>query len=98
MNFVEFTINEETIDGAIKLLRQSKGKKVMIAVQNLEENDVNVAFVRKYKNECERIIKEAGTVASVCDDFMKQLRIFTEIQKDLAHIEPKGYLKTILLN
>lgn len=98
MKCVEVFLSEETIDGAIELLRKSKGKKVMIAIQNLEEEDVNIAFVEKYKNECQKIIESAATVASYKDDFLKQLSVFTEKQRDLKHIQPRGYLKTILLN
>lgn len=98
MKCVEVFLNEETIDGAIELLRKSKGKKVMIVIQNLEEEDVNLAFVTKYKNECQKIIENAATVAISGDDFLRQLSVFTEKQRDLKHIQPRGYLKTILLN
>lgn len=97
MKCVEVFLNEENIDDAIALLQESKGKKVMIAVQNLEDEDVNVAFVTKCKAECQKIIENAATVAISKDEFLKQLSIFTEKQRDLRHIQPRGYLKTILL-
>lgn len=97
MKCVEVFLNEENIDDAIALLQESKGKKVMIAIQNLEEDDVNVAFVTKCKDECRKIIENAATVAVSKDNFLKQLSVFTEKQRDLRHIQPRGYLKTILL-
>ena len=97
MKCVEVFLNEDNIDDAIALLKESKGKKVMIAVQNLEDEDVNVAFVPKEKAECQKIIETAATVAISKDKFLKQLSIFTEKQRDLKHIQPRGYLKTILL-
>ena len=44
------------------------------------------------------MIKEAQTVSSMCDDFVKKLDVFSEKQKDLMNIEPHGFQKTILLN
>ena len=96
MDYMEITINEENIEDAINLLKKSKGKKVLLAVRNLEEDEITI-FVSKYKSDCVSIIKEAATIASVCDGFVKQLRTFTEKQKDLLNIEPHGMQKTILL-
>ena len=43
------------------------------------------------------MIKEAETIASACNDFVKQLRLFTQKQRDLINIIPEGVQKTILL-
>lgn len=91
MNYVEMTTDE-----AIEVLRKSKGKKVLVAIKDLE-NDEDAVFYQKLKSDCEIMIKEAQTISSLCDDFVKQLRIFTEKQKDLRNIRMVGMQKTILL-
>ena len=92
MNYVEMTTEE-----AIEVLRKSKGKKVLVAIKDLE-NDDDAIFYQKLKSDCEIMIQEAQTVSSMCDDFVKKLDVFTERQRDLMNIQPYGLRKTILLN
>lgn len=87
---------ETTTDEAIEILKQSKGKKVLVAIQDLEK-DEPALFYPELKSNCVVMIKEAETIASVCDDFVKQLKLFTEEQKNLINIVPEGLQKTILL-
>ena len=89
MRYVEMTIEE-----AMK--RCNKNKRVLVAVQDLEDNNTDVIFVRKERSEYRTIFEDVQTVASICDDFVKQLRLFTEKQ-NIPNIEPHGYQKTILL-
>lgn len=91
MEYIEVTTEE-----AIELLKKAKGKRVMIAIQNLEK-DESAIFYPRLKKDCETMITEAETVASLCDDFVKQLRLFTKKQKDIKNIRPMGFQKTILL-
>lgn len=91
MNYIEMTTDE-----AIEFLRQSKDKKVLVAIQDLE-SDEPAFFYQRLKVECESMIFEAKTISSICDDFVKKLDVFTEKQKDLMNIEPHGLQKTILL-
>lgn len=89
---------EVTTDEAIEILRNSKNKKVMIAVTDLEhEEDEPSVFNLCLKQDCEHMIQDAETVASMCDDFVKQLRLFSEKQKDLKNIRHVGLQRTILL-
>ena len=89
MKYVEMTIEE-----AMK--RCNKNKRVLVAVQDLEDDNTDVIFVRKERSEYRTIFEDVQTVASICDDFVKQLRLFTEKQ-NIPNIEPHGYQKTILL-
>lgn len=89
MRYVEMTIEE-----AMK--RCNKNKRVLVAVQDLEDDNTDVIFVRKERSEYRTIFEDVQTVASICDDFVKQLRLFTEKQ-NIPDIEPHGYQKTILL-
>lgn len=92
MNYVEMTTEE-----AIEILRKSKGKKVLVAIKDLE-NDNDAILYQKLKSDCEVIIQEAQTISSICDDFVRKLDVFTEKQKDILNIKPYGLRKTILLN
>ena len=83
-----------TIEEAMK--RCNKNKRVLVAVQDLEDDNTDVIFVRKERSEYRTIFEDVQTVASICDDFVKQLRLFTEKQ-NIPDIEPHGYQKTILL-
>ena len=85
---------EMTIEEAMK--RCNKNKRVLVAVQDLEDDNTDVIFVRKERSEYYKIFEDVQTVASICDDFVKQLRLFTEKQ-NIPNIEPHGYQKTILL-
>ena len=89
MKYVEMTIEE-----AMKCC--NKNKKVLVAIQDLEDDNVDVVFVKKRKNEYDTIFDDVKTVASICDDFVKQLNLFTEKQ-EIPNIEPHGLQKTILL-
>ncbi len=89
MKYVEMTIEE-----AMK--RCNKNAKVLVAVQNLEDDDCDIIFVRKRRGEYDSIFEDAKTVISMYDDFVKQLRLFTEKQ-NIPDIIPHGLQKTILL-
>ena len=56
-------------------------------------------YKRNIAEACEeynKIFEDVKTVASMCDDFVKQLRLFTEKQ-NIYNIEPRGIQKIILL-
>ena len=89
MRYVEMTIEE-----AMK--RCDKNKKVLVAVQDLEDENIDIVFVKKEKSEYQEIFEDVQTVASICDDFVKQLRLFTEKQ-NIYNIEPRGIEKIVLL-
>ena len=89
MRYVEMTIEE-----AMK--RCNKNKKVLVAIQDLEDENIDVVFVQKEKKEYRSMLEDVKTVASACDDFVKQLRLFTEKQ-NIYNVEPHGLQKIILL-
>ena len=91
MNYVEMTTDE-----AIEVLKKSKGKKVLVAIQDLEKDESPI-FCPRLKTECSSLFEDVETTISACDDFVKQLRLFTEKQRDIINIEPHGILKTILI-
>ena len=75
---------------------KSKGRIVLIAIQDLSETDVNIAFDRHDKADCDRIIESAKTITKMCDDFIKMLDCYTE-EQDIEDIKPVGLQQTILL-
>ena len=89
MRYIEMTIEE-----AMK--RCNKNKKVLVAIQDLEDDSVDTVFIQKERSEYQSMFEDVKTVASACDDFVKQLRLFTEKQ-NIFNIEPKGIQKIILL-
>ena len=89
MQYIEMTIEE-----AFK--RCNKNNKVLVAIQDLGKEDCDIVFVNKVKNEYQALFEDVQTVASMCDDFVKQLRLFTEKQ-NVYNIEPRGIQKIILL-
>lgn len=89
MQYIEVTVEE-----ALKIC--GKKGKVLVATQSLEEEDVNIVFVPKKREEYNRIFEDVKTVASLCDDFVRQLKCFTEKQ-DIYNIEPRGVQKIIFL-
>lgn len=84
---------EMTIEEAMK--HCNKNKKVLVAIQDLEDDNADIVFVPKRKNEYADIFEDVKTVASLCDDFVKQLRLFTEKQ-DIRNIRPYGIQRTVL--
>ena len=90
MKFIEVTIEQ-----ALALNKGDKNSKVLVAVNDLEKNEV-AAFVKKTRNECERIIKDAETLIQNCDEFMEYLMCYSERQ-NLKSIQPVGTLSTILV-
>ena len=89
MQYIEMTIEE-----AFK--RCNKNNKVLVAIQDLGKEDCDIVFVKKEKNEYQALFEDVKTVASMYDDFVKQLRLFTEKQ-NVYNIEPRGIQKIILL-
>ena len=89
MKYVEVSIEE-----AIK--RCKKNAKVLVAVQDLEDDNIDIVFVQKGRNEYQSMFEDVKTVASACDDLVKQIRLFTEKQ-NIYNIEPRGIQKIILL-
>lgn len=86
---------EVTIEQALEMNKGDKNSKVLVAINNLGKNDV-AAFVKKTRNECEKIIKDAETLVQNCDDFMDCLLCYSEKQ-DLKSIRSVGMLSTILV-
>lgn len=89
MQYVEMSIEE-----AMK--RCKRNTKILVATQDLEDENVDVIFVTKRENEYNEIFEDVKTVASMCDDFVKQLRLFTEKQ-DIRNIRPCGIQRTVVL-
>jgi hypothetical protein len=85
---------EMTVEEARKLY--GNNATVLVSVKSLEDDDVDVVFVRKSSKECDKLFDDAKTVASIMDDFIKQISIFTEKQ-DLMNIIPHGKQKIIFL-
>lgn len=90
MRYIKMTAKE-----AIKCLGENT--VVLVSVQDLENNEGCVPFIKKSRRECEQMIKDAQTVAKLCDDFAAQLRLYSKKQTDIVNIIPKGKMRTILL-
>ncbi len=89
MQYVEMSIEE-----AVK--RCKKNAKILVATNDLADNDPDIVFIQKKGNEYKEIFEDVKTVASLCDDFVKQLKLFTEKQ-DIRNIRPYGLQKIVLL-
>lgn len=89
MKYVEVSIEE-----AMK--RCKKNAKVLVAEQDLENDDCEVIFISKGKKDYGELFKDIKTAASLSDDLVKQLRLFTEHQ-DILDIRPKGIQKIVLM-
>ena len=69
MKYVEVSIEE-----AMK--RCKKNAKVLVAEQDLENDDCEVIFISKGKKDYGELFKDVQTAASLSDDLVKQLRLF----------------------
>lgn len=85
---------EMTVAQARKLCGENA--RVLVAVQNMEEENANVVFVQKKKDEYDKIFEDVKTVFSSMDDLVKQLNCFTERQ-NINEIKPVGVRKIVLL-
>lgn len=88
---------EMTIEEALTFAKGNKNEKVLVAVYDLEDQKGIAAFSQKDQQECENIIKEAETVAALCDNFINGLRCFTAKQ-DIQKIRCVGKMSTILIH
>lgn len=89
MKYVEISIEE-----AMK--RCKKNAKVLVAEQDLEKEDCNVIFVKKEKKDYDKLFADVQTVASLSDDLIEQLRLFTKHQ-EIPNIRPVGVQKIVLI-
>ena len=89
MNYIELTLDE-----AMK--RCKKNAKILVATQDLSDEDTEILFVTKKRHEYDEVFEDVKTVASLCDDFVRQLKLFTEKQ-DIRNIRPYGIQKTVML-
>lgn len=88
--YIEMTIKE-----ALELNKGDKNSKVLVAISDLEDDEV-VNFVKKTRRECDAIIRQAETIAHSCDEFMDSLMCYSEKQ-DIERIVPIGRISTILM-
>ena len=89
MRYVEVSIEEAK-------KRCKKNAKVLVAEQDLENEECEVIFVSKGRKDYGDLFKDVQTAASLSDDLVKQLRLFTEHQ-DIPNIRPHGIQKIVLI-
>lgn len=89
MRYVEVSIEE-----AMK--RCKKNAKVLVAEQDLENEDCNIVFVSKERDDYEKLFADIKTAATLSDELMEQLRLFT-VHQDIPNIRPKGIQKIVLI-
>ena len=85
---------EVSIEDAMKKCK--KNAKVLVAEQDLENDDCEVIFISKGRKDYGELFKDVQTAASISDDLVKQLRLFTEHQ-DILNIRPQGIQKIVLM-
>lgn len=89
MRYIEITVEEA-------MRRCKKNAKVLVAEQDLEKEDCEVIFVSKFKKDYDKLFEDIQTAASLSDEWMEQLRLFTERQ-EIPNIKPKGIQKIVLI-
>lgn len=89
MRYIEISIEEA-------MRRCKKNAKVLVAEQDLEKEDCEVIFVSKIKKDYDKLFEDIQTAASLSDEWMEQLRLFTERQ-EIPNIKPKGVQKIVLI-
>ena len=88
------TYVEISIEDAMKICKRNT--RVLVAEQDLEKDDCNIIFVPKEVNEYDTIFNNIKTVLKLTDDFIKQLRLYTE-EQDINNVKPIGIQKIILI-
>lgn len=91
MKYVEMTIEEA-------MVKCRKSAKVLVAIQDLtkENEDIEIPFVKKKKEEYDELFDDAKTVSSLYDDFVHSLNLYT-VKQDIYNVKPKGLRKIVLL-
>lgn len=89
MKYVEISLEE-----AMK--RCKKNAKVLVAEQDLEREDCNIIFIKKEKKDYDKLFANVQTAATLSDELMEQLRLFTEHQ-EIPNIRPVGVQKIVLI-
>lgn len=92
MQYIEMI--EMPIEEAMKKCK--KNTKIWVATQDLTNEDTDVIFVQKRGSDYKEVFEDVKTVISLYDDFINQLRLFTEKQ-DIRNIRPYGLQRTVLL-
>ena len=85
---------EMSIEDAIK--RCKKNAKILVATQDLADNDTNIIFIQKRGSDYKEVFEDVKTVASLSDDLVEQLNLFTEKQ-DIMNIRPYGMQRIVIL-
>lgn len=85
---------EMSIEDAIKKCK--KNAKILVATQDLTDNDTEIIFVQKRGSDYKEVFEDVKTVASLSDDLVKQLKLFTEKQ-DIMNIRPYGMQRIVIL-
>lgn len=89
MKYIEVSLEE-----AMK--RCKKNAKVLVAEQDLEDCNVDIVLTTKTKNDINDVFEGVQTIASLYDDFVNQLKLFTEKQ-DIKNIRPLGKQRIVFL-
>lgn len=101
-------INTEDDEKAvIDMIKKAKGKKLLVSIHSLEDDDTPCDFVPRPKHECIDMVKMSETVAALLDEVtgmkndiknmrITQLNLYSEVQNDLKNLISKGYERTIL--
>lgn len=89
MKYIEVSLEE-----AMK--RCKKNAKVLVAEQDLEDCNVDIVLTTKTKNDINDVFEGVQTIASLYDDFVNQLKLFTEKQ-DIRNIRPLGKQRIVFL-
>lgn len=89
MQYVEMSVEE-----AMKKCK--KNAKILVAIQDLTDDSTDTVFIQKRGSDYKDVFEDVKTVASLCDDFISQLKLFTEKQ-DIRDIRPYGIQRTVLL-
>lgn len=85
---------EMSIEDAMKKCK--KNAKILVAIQDLTDDTIDTVFIQKRGSDYRDVFEDVKTVASLCDDFISQLKLFTEKQ-DIRDIRPYGIQRTVLL-
>lgn len=89
MHYVEMPIDEA-------LKKCKKNARILVAIQDLKDDDADVVFVAKKGSDSDELFEDVKTVASMKDDFVSLLNLFTERQ-DIRNVKPYGIRKIIML-